>query len=353
MTQQPGQPDFSPEQFFRRPDVYLLEFTAKGGNLVPMTRDSYQQSIFTDKGRIVPASPTGWEIGMADLLQGYESQRLEQPALGIVFHIAHCGSTLLARALDVADRTLVYREPFTLRQLAADAASKPGGPADPKGWQRQLRLATGLLGRTFSPTQNAIIKANVPVNFIIPQLMNLADDSRGILLYAGLEHYLLSVLKTPMHQRWVMNVLGHVAGGVMATDPFGGVAMAGIAPPQAAASLWLAQMYRFADALADGPRLRSLDCEDLFSRPDETITAAFRHLGTEMDDAEVEGIVKSDLFDRHAKNPGRPYDAAIREAELGQLRRHLSTELAAGLAWADEIMARRGLELPLPNPLLV
>ena len=353
MTQQSGQPDFSPEQFFRRPDVYLLEFTAKGGNLVPMTRESYQQSIFTDKGRIVAASPTGWEVGMADLLQGYETQGLEQPALGFVFHIAHCGSTLLARALDIADRTLVYREPFTLRQLAADAAGKPGGPADPAGWQRQLRLATGLLGRTFSPLQSPIVKTNVPVNFIIPQLMDLADDSRGILLYAGLEHYLLSVLKTPMHQRWVMNVLGHVAGGVMATDPFGDAAMARITPPQAAASLWLAQMYRFAGALADDPRLRSLDCEDLFSRPGETIAATFGHLGVDITDAEVEGIVTSDLFGRHAKNPDRPYDTATREAELGQLRQHLSAELAAGLAWADEIMARRSLELPLQNPLLV
>jgi hypothetical protein len=76
MTQQSGQPDFSPEHFFRRPDIYLLEFTAKGGNLVPMTRDCYQQSIFTDRGRIVPASPGGWEIGMIDLLQGYENQGL-------------------------------------------------------------------------------------------------------------------------------------------------------------------------------------------------------------------------------------------------------------------------------------
>jgi hypothetical protein len=112
-------------------------------------------------------------------------------------------------------------------------------------------------------------------------------------------------------------------------------------------------MYRFADALAEDPRLRSLDCEDLFSRPGETITAAFGHLGIDVTDTEVDGIVTSDLFGHHAKNPDRPYDTAIREAELGQLRRHLSSELAAGLAWADKILARRGLELPLPNPLLV
>jgi hypothetical protein len=353
MTQQSGQPDFSPEHFFRRPDIYLLEFTAKGGNLVPMTRDCYQQSIFTDRGRIVPASPGGWEIGMIDLLQGYENQGLEQPELGFVFHIAHCGSTLLARALDIADRTLVYREPFTLRQLAVDAAWKPGGPKNQKIWQRQLRLTTGLLGRTYSSVQNVIIKTNVPVNFIIPQLMGLADGNRGILLYAGLERYLLSVLKSPMHQKWVMNVLSHVAGGVTKTNPLAELVLEGITPPQAAASLWLAQMYRFEEALADFPRLRSLDCEDLFSRPADTVAAAFGHLGVRMSAGEVADIVASDLFARHAKNPDRAYDSATREAELQQLKRQLAAELAAGMAWADEVMAQRKLSLPLMNPLLV
>jgi hypothetical protein len=353
MPQQSGQPDFSPEHFFRRPDLYLLEFTARGGNIVPMNRDSYMQSIFTDKGRIVPASPTGWEIGMADLLRGYEGQGLKQPALGFVFHIAHCGSTLLARALDVADRTLVYREPYTLRQLAADAAGRPEGPKDLSSWQRQLRLSTGLLGRTFSDGQAAIVKANVPVNFIIPQLMGLADGSRGILLYAGLERYLLSVLKSPMHQRWVMNVLGHIAGAVMTTDPLGSAQLAGITPPQAAACLWLAQMYRYSDALAADARLKSLDCEDLFSRPADTVAAAFGHLGVRMSAGEVADIVASDLFARHAKNPDRAYDSADREAELQQLKRQLAAELAAGMAWADEVMAQRKLSLPLMNPLLV
>jgi len=353
MTQQPGQPDFSPDHFFRRPDIYLLEFTAKGGNLVPMTRDCYQKSIFTDRGRIVPASPDGWEIGMIDLLQGYETQDLEQPELGFVFHIAHCGSTLLARALDIADRTLVYREPFTLRQLAVDASWKRGGPKNEKIWQRQLRLTTGLLGRTYSPVQNVIVKTNVPVNFIIPQLMGLADGNRGLLLYAGLERYLLSVLKSPAHQKWVMNVLSHVAEGVRETDPLGDVLMEGITPPQAAASLWLAQMYRFANALADDSRLRSLDCEDLFLRPAETVTAAFKHFGTRVSGDEVASIVSSELFSHHAKNPVRTFDAKTRESELDHLRQQLSGELKAGLAWADKILTRQNIELPLQNPLLV
>jgi hypothetical protein len=349
----PQQPDFSPEHFFRRPDLYLLEFTATGGSLVPMDRDSYGRSIFTDKGRIVPASRTGWEVRMADLLQGYEAQGLDQPALGFVFHVAHCGSTLLARALDVADRTLVYREPFTLRQLAADSAARPAGPADPDIWLRQLKLVTGLLGRTFDSDQVAIVKANVPVNFIIPDLMKLSDGSRGILLYATLERYLLSVLKSPMHQRWVMNVLGHIAGGVVETQPLGGLPLAGVTPAQAAACLWLAQMYRYSDALTSDPRLRSLDCEDLFSRPHDTLTAAFAHLDVAMPDADVDGIISSDLFARHAKNPGRPFDSAAREAELEQLKQQLSAELASGIAWAEDVMAQRNIALPLQNPLLV
>ena len=150
-----------------------------------------------------------------------------------------------------------------------------------------------------------------------------------------------------------MNVLGHIAGAVMTTDPLGSAQLAGITPPQAAACLWLAQMYRYSDALAADARLKSLDCEDLFSRPADTVAAAFGHLGVRMSAGEVADIVASDLFARHAKNPDRAYDSAAREAELQQLKRQLAAELAAGMAWADEVMTQRKLSLPLMNPLLV
>lgn len=351
-TSKSEQPDFAPERFFSRPDLFLMEFTAHGGNLVPMDRESYLRSIFTDRGRIVPARQAAWEVGLTDLLQGYESHAPRRRPLNYVFHVAHCGSTLLARALDIADRTLVIREPFALRQLGADAAAQPGGPRDPDDWSRRLGLVSGLLGRTWGPAQAAIVKANVPVNFIIPRLMQLEEGNRGILLYAELERYLVSVLKSPMHQRWVMNVLGHIAGAVMTTAPFDKINLAAMTPPQAAACLWLVQMYRFADALSGEPRLKSLNCEDLFSRPFDTLTAAFAHFDIEIDEEDVRAIIDGGLFGRHAKIPDRPYDKDTRDAELEASKRRLATEIKSAVSWAEQVLSKRAVDLPLAHPLL-
>ncbi|MDX1556956.1 MAG: hypothetical protein R3212_13070, partial [Xanthomonadales bacterium] len=40
--------------------------------------------------------------------------------MGFIFHVGHCGSTLLSRALGVSDRFLPFREPLTLRHLSAE-----------------------------------------------------------------------------------------------------------------------------------------------------------------------------------------------------------------------------------------
>jgi hypothetical protein len=344
-------PELTPERFFRLPELFLLELGSGKASFVPMTRESYARSIFTDRGRVVAASGQGWDIPLAGLVGEFESRGEAPGPVNYVFHVAHCGSTLLARALDAPGRSLVVREPYALRQLAAQAAA-PGGPGDRAGWRRCLTLVAALLSRTWDPAERVVVKANVPVNFILGELMDLAGDNRGILLYAGLDRYLLSVLKTPRHRQWVGNVLRQLAGGIGATPPLTPADLAELSAPRAAACLWLAQHARFAAALAADERLRSLDCEDFFARPAAVLAAAARHFGLALTPPEVEAIAGGELFRRHAKDPGRAYDRAAREAELARLEQRLGGELADARAWARDVLARGGLAPTLCRPLL-
>jgi hypothetical protein len=344
-------PELTPERFFRLPELHLLELGPGKASFVPMTREPYARSLFTDRGRIVPASGQGWDIPLGGLLAEYEARGETPAAVNFIFHVAHCGSTLLARALDLPGRSLVVREPYALRQLAAQAAA-PGGLRDPAGWRRCLRLVAGLLGRTWDAAERPVVKANVPVNFILPELMDVAAGNRGILLFAGLDRYLLSVLKTPRHRQWVVNVLGQLAGGVGATAPLTPEDLAGLTAPRAAACLWVAQHARFAAALAADDRLRSLDCEDLFARPGAVLTAAARHFGLALTAEEAAAIAGGELFRRHAKDPERPFDPAAREAELAGLERAMGAELADARAWAQDLLARGGLSPRPGRPLL-
>ena len=349
MTQSP---ELTPERFFSLPELFPVELAPGKASFVPMDRESYRRSIFTDRGRIQTAPRQGWDIPLMGLVQEFEARGGTQRPINYIFHVAHCGSTLLARALDLPGRTLVAREPYALRQLAAQAAARPQGVSDPEGWSRCLRLITGLLGRTFDEGERPVVKANVPVNFILGELMALADGNRGIALYAGLDRYLLSVLKTSRHRQWVRNVLRQLAGGAAATAPLTAADLSDLSAPRAAACLWLAQHYRYAAALEADPRLASLDCEDLFSRPAEVLAAACVHFGLDVPADDIAAVVTGELFQRHSKDPGRAFDSAAREAELATLRESMAGELADARGWAETILARAPLPLPLPRPLL-
>jgi hypothetical protein len=317
--------------FFARPDVFPLEFGSRHLDFVPMTADTYRRSIFTDRGRIVTAARTGWRLDTAEVLAEFERSGGRQNPVSYIFHVAHCGSTLLARALDMPQRSLVIREPSVLRHL---------------------RLTTGLLGRRYASGQPVIVKANVPVNFIIEELMALHDGSTGILLYAGIDDYLPAVLKTPRHRRWVRNVTGDLAGGIGATAGLGDVQLDRLSDAQAAACLWLAQIRRFEHALGQRESLRSLDCIDLFSRPEAVLGAALELSGIPVEQERAADIASGELFSRHAKDPGRPYDRDARLKEMQALSVEMAEEIGEARAWIETIDAGRGAGLPLPRPLV-
>jgi hypothetical protein len=104
---------------------------------------------------------------------------------------------------------------------------------------------TGLLGRKYESSQPTLIKANVPVNFMIPALMDVSSNSKEIFSYHTLEHYLLSILKSQNQQNWVKSMcslIGHKADGVIGIHA---QQRAELSMLQLAAYLWLAQIATY------------------------------------------------------------------------------------------------------------
>jgi len=204
------------QEIFDSPDYYLLEFVEHYALLVHMDRDAYQRSVFCDS-RISTASNNRIRIPYIPLLEYCEKEALCGPDPSYIFHMAHCGSTLLSRAIDIKDQNLVCREPSALRQLGVEAASAFYGETAHDLWQRKLNLMTTLLGRSYNKFGPVIVKANVPVNFIIPQLMNIYPKSCSLVLYFGLENYLLAILKSKTHRKWVTIISKELSCGITTT----------------------------------------------------------------------------------------------------------------------------------------
>lgn len=300
------------EDLFASPDHYLHSFEGDAALFMPMDRDAYHRSIFLD-GRILPAANRTMKVPVGAL------PAAPAPAsIGWIFHVAHCGSTLLARALDRPGANLVLREPLALRQqaLAPDV--------------QRLAVTVAMLSKRYRKDAPTIVKANVPVNFILPALIAFNPDARSIFLHYGLSDYLLAILRNENHRTWLRNVTA------LLTPHLGDVT--DLSDAERAAALWLAQMRAFAAAIDGAPFARSLDAECFFDEPARLLGLVADHLQAPMPPEEIEAVVAGPLFSTYSKNPDVPFDNAARLARRDALEKSLAAELNQAEAW---IAARR------------
>ena len=299
----------SPADLAVSPDHFLHSFEGEDAIIVPMDAAAYRRSIFLDR-RISPAAGEAVALPAA---------ALPQPAaplpLGWIFHMAHCGSTLLARALGELGENLVLREPFALRQLAFEPD------------QERLSATLGLLARRYNPDAPTVVKANVPVNFLLPAITAHDPDARAIMLYCELPDYLLAIMRSDNHRGWLRNVTSQLA-------PYLGD-LAAFSDAERAAALWLAQMRRFIAALEAMPRMRSLDAEAFFALPAATLAAVAGQLGVCAAPGAITALASGPLFATYSKNPALAFDNVARVARRDLLRSSLAGELAAARRWLE------------------
>jgi hypothetical protein len=321
------------DDLFASPDHYLHHFDGDAALFVPMDRAAYHRSIFLD-GRIDPAGPGTMRVPIAAIA----GRRRAAQRTAWIFHVAHCGSTLLARALDRGSGGgLVLREPQALRQVAI--------APDPA----RLALIAAMLGKRYAGEQSAvdwptIVKANVPVNFLLPQLAAMDPAAPAIFLHLALDDYLLAILRSDAHRGWLRNVTTQLAAHL--GD------LSALSDAERAGALWLAQHRAFTTALAAMPNGRSLDAELFFAEPAAVLEITAAHLGQPMAEGEARRIVAGPLFAAHAKNPALPFDEAARRARRAELAGQIAAEIAAARLWVTRTAGAGAPDQSLPRPLM-
>jgi hypothetical protein len=298
------------DDLFDSPDHYLHSFEGDAAVFMPMDRAAYHRSIFLDR-RISPAADQVMKVPAGALA---DPARKPAPT-GWIFHVAHCGSTLLARALDRPSANLVLREPLALRQLALVPD------------EERLALTAAMLSKRYRSDLPTIVKANVPVNFLLPALIGLDPDARAILLYATLRDYLLAILRSDNHRQWLRLVTSQLAAHL--GD------LSSLSDAELCASLWLAQMRAFTDAIDRMPNARALDAEDFFAEPGPVLRAAGEHLGTPMSESEIEATIEGPLFATYSKNPEQAFDNEARLARRAGLEGPLAREIEEAQSWVE------------------
>jgi hypothetical protein len=332
------------QDLFGDPALFLHQLDGKDALFQKMTREDIVRSIFLD-GRIRHGNRPNFRVPLARLLAEATPDALPLHRIGWIFHVAQCGSTLLARALDQSDRSPVLREPMALRQLGVMAGADGRSTAAPS--PDLLRFVVAMLGKRWEADRPIVVKANVPVNFIAGRILALDAEAPAIALHFPLVNYVAAILRTEGHVRWTENVFAELRLG---DSPY-----AASAPPsttgEKAAVLWFAQMKAFESLLQTFGGARSLEASLLFDRPAETVLAAARLFDIEVSEPEAREIAAGELFRSYSKNPALDYDPEVRLAREAEAMRRLAGEIAEARSWAEAARERHGLAEALDRPL--
>jgi hypothetical protein len=329
---------------FDDPRLTFFGFEGEFARFVPMDRDSYARSIFFDQ-RLELAEGEAFLVALDPLLDHLAGRGFEPPRLRFIHHFAQSGSTLLARALD-HPANLVIREPWHLRQLGAAVGAAEGSlSADQRA---VLEFSLAMLGKRFAAGSPLIVKGNVPISLLAGAIAGLDPGQAAILLHFPLDDYCAAVLRTPNHQRWLDSVTAEID---LASDPLVGDIFR-LSVAEKAAALWYSMIERFEQLLAANPAMRSLDANQLFDRPAETIAASNDLFEAGLEAAEIPNIAAGPLFSSYSKNPAVAYDPATRIERREQTKAALAPDLQLARRWVERRAAETGLPVALARPLL-
>lgn len=171
---------------------YLLDRAGRRVLMLRLSAAERAAAAFLD-ARGMPAQPQGTWVPLDMLVAAAET--MSRLRLDWIFHIGHCGSTLLSRLLDGWPGYAALREPTPLRDIAALRASGLDRHAQSDAL---LSVFTRYWSRPTATAARHAIKATSGCNALVDPLIDHARDDRIVLLDMPLRPYLMTLLKSPM-----------------------------------------------------------------------------------------------------------------------------------------------------------
>ena len=180
-----------------------------------------------------------------------------------------------------------------------------------------------------------MIKPTNLVNNLAPEILRRRSRSRALILYDGVEAFLISVLKRPRQSR---EGIEQFLSRLLADRPQARPAAAAAGDlPRKAALAWALQMQQLEEWLAgpDGARIRTLAAGDLLDAPVQSLCAVAEWLGIDLSPSEAGAIGAGPVWRRDAKATDRDYTPERRRQEQALARRVLAQPIAEARGWLD------------------
>lgn len=332
----------------QNPDILLhdLDIVNRRGLLVRISETDYRHSSFLDHRALRPGSEGAWFplTRIQDETCGF------QPPLAphFIFHVSHCGSTLVSRLLAELPGNLPVREPLPLLALAAQRreCKRPTARLTERGWIELFDMSLRLLGRTYRDGERSFIKATSACANLLKPMAAHSPASRAVLLYTDLESWLCTMLRDESVRE---NGRFYAASWLVDFMEMTGrqdLKLVDLTDSEQFALNWLTSMLHFDEARRTIPE-RVLLCDfDIFLADAgagiESVARFFDLDGTRAREAAAGPQMRA-----YAKDQNQRYDGAMRRQELEAAGRRFGEEVDAGLAFATRLCR----DQPLLDPI--
>jgi hypothetical protein len=338
----PGGPGGPLRDFAVNPAWYLRDLDPVEGTAVlsPMDEDSYRASIFLDN-RLQRAGTRDLQVDLEALMGLAARTALPRRPIHYLFHMGHCGSTLLSRLLGELPGLLALREPPLVMGLSRSLRRlrEPGFPIPEDRWEALFELALACLGRTWRPDQTALVKPTSHAGNLIPRLLRFTGRERALLLYVDLETYLATMLRPEVRRETLLFARDFRIDDFRRLVPGAAPSVDDYSPAQLAAMSWLLHARELVTALDDEAvqgRVRALDFDQFLDAPVRHLQDLCGLFG-QPQDPEALAAIAARVMGRSAKDPKRDFGAQQRRQALAAARGAHRAEIEAGMAWAARV----------------
>ncbi len=267
-----------------------------------------------------------------------------------IFHSGFCCSTLLARALDIENKSMGLKEPVILQ----DSAGYYFGATDKQKARDVIRDLLALLARPLNPSEATIIKPSCIVNGLAGDFMDLLPQSRALLIHAPLPVFLGSIAKKQITGRlWAREQFSELRKMGLINLGFDDDQHFRQTDLQIAAAGWLAQQGIFQKLIErfGAERIATIDSEALLAAPDEAMSAIARLYQLNLDDEKIREIVEGPAFNSHSKH-GTEFDREGRNEERSSAESLHADEIAKVAFWTEKVAEAVGIDINLKASLI-
>jgi len=327
------------EGLAERPEIFphTLDLINDRLLLVELSAAEISAASFLDQRVLKPTTRSTW-IPWRVVAESMDGARATAP-VNFIFHVGHCGSTLLSRLLEFVEGTRSLREPLPLRALAQDLADAGDGRSFLGGdaWRERLQVLLKMWSR--GPAQTVIKATSICTGLLAP-IQALSPGSKSIFIYNRLETHIATLLAG---RNALTDLKGFAKLRLQRLQQKTGLdlELCQMSLAQLAVLSWLSETTSVMESIqGNAPPTALLEFESMLAEPGVALAAVLAHLDLPVDADTVEKAVQSPVLQTYSKAPEHKYNAQTRAAILADARARFGAEIRAALGWAGDLARR-------------